>query len=232
MRAIPKAIRYAVVIGVLLSLVPLSWIALVRSKNSQQRRIHIIQDMDNQTRFKAQQVNTMFADRRAMRPLVPGTVARGELREDQHLNFGFDEAGEWATTFPMELDRALLERGRERFNIYCSACHGYSGFGDGIVHQRANRLVNNITGPVNGTTWVQPKSLHEDAVRTQPPGQIFNTVSYGIRTMAGYAPQIPVQDRWAIVAYVKALQRSQNASPADATAAAAKDPSAMVTDVR
>jgi mono/diheme cytochrome c family protein len=217
MLRIPRPMRYLAVLAVLASFLPLAWIAYVRSDSNEKRRIHLVQDMDNQTRFKAQQVNMLFADHRAMRPPVAGAVARGELREDQHLNFGMDGAGAWVTGYPAAapMSRELMARGQERYNIYCSVCHGYAGYGDGIVHQRADRLVNNSAGPVNGTTWVQPKSLHDDTVRNQPPGQIFNTVTYGIRTMAGYASQIPVQDRWAIVAYVKALQRSQDAQPSD-----------------
>ena len=117
---------------------------------------------------------------------------------------------DWATAFPAQtpVTIELLERGRERFNIYCQPCHGLAGYGDGIVQQRAMQLVETGT---NGTVWVAPKSLHEEAIRTQPVGQIFNTITNGIRNMPRYDSQIPVGDRWAIVAYVKALQRSQNA---------------------
>jgi mono/diheme cytochrome c family protein len=112
----------------------------------------------------------------------------------------------------MKMDAALLARGQERFGIYCAACHGYAGFGDGAVNQRALELVSNVNGPVNGTTWVAAKNLHDETVRTQSMGQVFNTITHGIRNMAGYGAQIPVADRWAIAAYVKALQLSQDAS--------------------
>jgi mono/diheme cytochrome c family protein len=115
----------------------------------------------------------------------------------------------------MKLDAATLARGRQRFDIYCSACHGYAGFGDGAVNQRAMELVTNANGPVNGTQWVAAKSLHDETTRNQPVGQLFNTITHGIRNMAGYASQIPVEDRWAIAAYVKALQLSQDAAAAD-----------------
>ena len=115
----------------------------------------------------------------------------------------------------MAMDAATLERGQQRFNIYCSACHGYAGFGDGAVNKRAMELVANATGPVNGTQWVAAKSLHDETTRNQPMGQLFNTITHGIRNMAGYASQIPVEDRWAIAAYVKALQLSQDAAAAD-----------------
>ncbi len=215
---IPRPFRIFVVLAVLFSFVPLAWIAYVRSKPAETRRIHILQDMDNQARFKSQQVNLLFADGRAMRPPVEGTVARGEQRERTAYEFGLDSSGEWVTSVPMQLSMELMERGRERFNIYCSVCHGKSGYGDGIVHRRATALVENATGPVNGTVWVQPKSLHDATVRDQPPGQIFNTVTYGIRNMSGYAAQVPTEDRWLIVAYVKALQRSQNAKISDVPA--------------
>jgi mono/diheme cytochrome c family protein len=151
-----------------------------------------------------------------MRPPVEGTVARGESYVDTHMYEGVS-GGQWATALPapMKLDAATLARGRQRFDIYCSACHGYAGFGDGAVNQRAMELVTNANGPVNGTQWVAAKSLHDDTTRNQPMGQLFNTITHGIRNMAGYASQIPVEDRWAIAAYVKALQLSQDAAAAD-----------------
>ena len=106
----------------------------------------------------------------------------------------------------------LLERGQGRFNIYCTPCHGYAGYGDGMVNERAQLIIGNSDPAiVKGTTWVQPKSLHEQLISEQPIGQLFNTIKNGVRTMSGYGAQIPVADRWAIVAYVKALQRSQTA---------------------
>jgi len=116
----------------------------------------------------------------------------------------------WATSFPpqVQVNLDLVYRGQDRFNIYCTPCHGYAGYGDGMVNERAMDLVN--LG-LNGTTWVQPKSVHEQLIREQPVGQTFNTITNGVRNMSGYAAQIPTEDRWAIVAYVKALQRSQTA---------------------
>jgi len=158
-----------------------------------------------------QQATDIFRDGRTMRPIVDGTVARGGLRDDDHFQRGVVNE-QWVTTFPAQvtIDRALLERGQERFSIYCTPCHGYGGYGDGMVHQRAMVL---LTQGVNGTEWVQPKSLHETAIAEQPIGKTFNSITNGIRNMAGYASQIPTEDRWAIVAYVKALQMSQNADP-------------------
>lgn len=222
----PKPIIYATLVLLILAMIPPALIARTRAVPNDRRRLHLIQDMDNQGKFRAQQVNHMFADDRAMRPPVPGTVARGELDLDDHYNRGIVQgaptatgpAVQWATTFPAQapLTMELMMRGQDRFTIYCRPCHGDSGYGDGIVHKRAMELV--LTG-ANGTAWVQPKSLHEQAIREQPVGQIFNTITHGIRTMPSYESQIPVADRWAIAAYIKALQRSQHAKPDDVPAA-------------
>ena len=206
----PKIIIIIALIMLTAAAVPPALIAQARAVRSKKPRIHLVQDMDNQPRFEAQHANALFADGRAMRPPVAGTVARGELRADDHLYRGIS-GGEWATTFPATIDvtMQLMERGRQRFNIYCQPCHGAAGYGDGIVNKRAMELLNLGT---NGTTWVAPKSIHEQLIREQPIGQLYNSITNGVRNMPPYGPQIPVADRWAIVAYVKALQRSQNAS--------------------
>ena len=162
--------------------------------------------MGKQPKFMAQEVNPLFADRRAMRPLVPGTIAQNDLRTDDHLYRGLVK-GEWALTFPMPVTDAVMQRGRERFDIYCAAFHGLSGYGDGMTARRAVAL--------NTPGWVQPSSYHTDLVRGRPVGHLFNTITYGIRTMPSYSAQIPVEDRWAIVAYVRARQRSQASPMAD-----------------
>jgi mono/diheme cytochrome c family protein len=218
---VPKPFIYVGLTLLVLALVPPALIARARTRTSPLPRIHIIQDMDNQSNFKAQQSNPLFADGRAMRPIVPGTVARGELATDTAYHMGVS-GGDWTTTFPAQVrvTERFMKRGQERFAIYCTPCHGDAGYGDGAVHQRAMELVN--TG-VNGTQWVAPKSLHDPEIRTQPVGQVYNTVTNGIRTMSGYAAQIPIDDRWAIVAYVKALQRSQHARPGDVPASERED---------
>lgn len=192
-----------------LMLVPFACIARSRGVTSPAPRIHLIRDMDNQARFKSQQVNPLFADRRAMRPPAPGTVAQGSLLEDEALATG-KESGVWTSTLPVPLTPGLLSKGRERFDIYCAPCHGLAGYGDGIVARRADRLQEG--------TWVPPTSLHTDVVRARTLGEIFNTITHGIRTMPAYGSQIPVSDRWAIVAYLKALQRSQWATLDDVPA--------------
>jgi mono/diheme cytochrome c family protein len=216
--SIPRVILFAGGTVACLLLIPPAAIAYIRSQPSEGRQIHIFWDMDAQVSYKPQEENTLFADGRAARPIVAGTVAVGEANLDTHWTEGVTGAtAEWATTLPSGLvaDETFMRRGQERFNIYCSPCHGFAGFGDGMVNKRAMALMTNASGPVDGTAWTTAKNLHEDLVRAQPLGQIYHSLSYGIRTMAGYSAQIPTEDRWAIAAYVKALQRSQNASPQD-----------------
>jgi len=203
---LPRWLLYSVAILVVLSWVPLALIMRARVTTSPHPRIHIIPDMDNQPKFKTQARNPMFADRRAMRPPVFGAVARGATLGEPALTNG--KTGEnWVTSLPIEVDLLALQRGRERYEIYCSPCHGLAGFGDGMVAMRADELLEG--------TWTPPTSFHTDLLRERPAGHLFNTISNGIRNMPAYGPQIPVQDRWAIVAYVRALQRSQNATVDD-----------------
>ncbi|MEW6741665.1 MAG: cytochrome c [Planctomycetota bacterium] len=192
-----------------LALVPLVMVARARVSKSDLPRIHLVPDMDSQPKFKAQAANPLFADGRAMRLPVEGTVARGELHDDEHLELG-KLNGVWAETFPVAVTADLMQRGRERFDIYCAPCHGLAGAGDGIVHQRSVALQEG--------TWVPPTSLHDDTVRIRPVGHLFNTITRGIRNMPAYGSQIALKDRWAIVAYVRALQRSQHATLADVPA--------------
>ena len=216
----PRSFLYVGLILLLCLLIPPAVIARVRATPNPNLPIHIIQDMDFQAKFKTQAVNPLFADRRTMRSPVENTVARGETYLDGHLYDGVVN-GQWADTLPSQvpLTLATLQRGQERYNIYCSVCHGETGGGDGIVNDKAMELVANTNGPVNGTVWVQAKNLvHDETVTVQPVGQLFNTVTHGIRNMAGYGSQVPVEDRWAIAAWVKVLQRSQNARPQDVPA--------------
>jgi mono/diheme cytochrome c family protein len=203
----PRWLILAAVIATALALVPLAMIAKARSTTSPRPRINIVPDMDNQPKFRAQQANPMFADGRAMRLPVPGTIARGELREDDALYRGKDADDQWVIVSPVPVTMQVMQRGHERFDIYCTPCHGYAGYGDGLVAKRADRLQEG--------TWTPPSSLHTELVRSRPAGLLFNTISNGVRTMPAYGAQIPVADRWAIVAYVRALQRSQDAAVAD-----------------
>jgi mono/diheme cytochrome c family protein len=203
---LPRWLLYTVAILVVLSWVPLALIMRARVTTSPQPRIHIVPDMDNQPKFKAQARNPIFADRRAMRPPVEGAVPRGAILGDPALTSG-KIAEDWVDAAPLEVDRELLRRGRERYDIYCSPCHGLVGFGDGMVAKRADELQEG--------TWTPPTSFHSELLRERPDGHIFNTITNGIRNMPAYGPQIRVEDRWAIVAYVRALQRSQSATVDD-----------------
>lgn len=188
------------------AVVPPLWIARARSSKSPAPRVHLIADMDDQPKVKTQRASTLFSDGRAMRPVPAGTVARGQLQDDDHLLQG-RAAGDWATAFPIDVSLATLRRGRERFDVFCAACHGLDGTGRGAVAVRAEELGEGA--------WVPPTSMHTEEVRQRPVGHLFNTISNGIRTMPSYASQIPVEDRWAIVAYVRALQRSQHSKIED-----------------
>ncbi len=210
----PRWIIGVTIILLCLALVPFVLVTNARVTKFKKPRIHLIPDMDVQPRFEAQEANLLFADRRAMRPPVAGTVARGELREDDALYRGRQsggqsrtrsdtQGGEWVVTLPISITREVMERGRDRYEIFCAPCHGLTGDGDGIVARRADQLREGA--------WIPPSSYHTDLVRERPVGHLFNTITHGIRSMPAYGPQIPTPDRWAIVAYIRALQRSQNA---------------------
>jgi len=205
----PRWVSAILVILATAALLPFACIYKARHTHTPLPRIHVIQDMDNQPRFKSQQVNPFFLDTRAERPPVAGTVARGQLAEDDGLNLGL-RAGTWVEAFPVPVTASLLKRGSERYQIFCSPCHGLAGAGDGIVAVRADRLQEG--------TWVPPSSLHAETVLARPVGHLYNSITNGIRTMPSYGSQIPVSDRWAIVAYVRALQRSRY-TPASALTA-------------
>lgn len=211
LNTLPKAFIGVGIFLITAALIPPVVIARMRTVPSSRPPIHLIQNMDNQPKYRAQQQNILFVDDRAMRPRVAGTIARGDMTVDTHFSMGM-VGDEWAVTFPerVTIDAGLLERGRDRFNIYCKLCHGSQGLGDGVVHERGMHL---LSIGADGTQWVPAKNLHEEAIVEQPVGQIYNTITNGIRNMAGYASQIPVADRWAITAYVKALQFSQQGDP-------------------
>lgn len=203
--AIPRELKWIAGILVTLTFVPLGLIAKARTGTTDTPRVHVIPHMDFQPKYKGQTKNTLFADERAMRMPVEGTVAHGELAIDEHFHRGVANGG-WATTLPaeVELNAATIDRGQERYDIYCAPCHGQAGFGDGMIHRRAEKI--------GAAKWIQPTSLHDAYVRGQAPGQLFNTITHGIRNMPAYGYAIPTADRWAIVAYINALQLSQHAS--------------------
>lgn len=217
-KKLPKWIMAFIVSSTAFALIPLVVAAKARNSKSSEPHIHIFPDMDFQPKFKSDQPNDLFPDERANRGVIDGTVSRNpaSLKADEAFFFG-TENGAWIQGFPkaLEVDQRLMERGRSRYNIYCSPCHGYDGQGMGTVPARVAK---------GGGSWavrnlVDNGAVPSKAVITMPNGQLFNTISNGYATMMGYAAQIPHQDRWAIVFYVRALERAHNASldevPAD-----------------
>lgn len=151
--------------------------------------------MHDQPRYDPLASSTFFDDGRSARPVVPGTVARGQLRLDEHLYTG-KVNGALVDTFPFPVTRPVLECGRERYNIYCSPCHDYLGTGHGMIVQRG---------------FQPPLSYHNDRLREAPVGHYFDVITNGFGAMRSYADRVSPEDRWAIIAYIRALQLSQHA---------------------
>lgn len=160
------------------------------------------QDMHDGPRFKPLQANDFFADGRASREIPAGTVARGFLRDDDVFFTGIQN-GAPVERIPMPITAELVARGRERFNIYCSPCHGVSGDGDGMIVKRG---------------YKRPTSYHDPRLRNERAGYFFDVMTRGFGQMPDYAAQVSPKDRWAVVAYIRALQLSQHASVGDLTA--------------
>jgi mono/diheme cytochrome c family protein len=158
------------------------------------------QDMHDQAKLEPYESSRFFADGQASRPLPAGTVARGQLREDKLLHTGMTPAGTFTAALPIPLDAQVLRRGRERFDAFCSPCHDRLGTGRGMVVRRGFKA---------------PTSFHDERLRQSPVGYFFDVMTNGFATMPSYASQIAVEDRWAIAAYVRALQLSQNARLAE-----------------
>jgi mono/diheme cytochrome c family protein len=215
-RSFPKATVWIALVAVLLSVLPVLWIARSRLVKSPTPRLEIFSDMDFQPKYKAQAASGLFADGRAMRPPVAGAVRWGGLEADDHFYRGLS-GGTWATTFPMTPDRAMMDRGQQRFNIYCATCHGWIGEGDGPTSVRAAKRDFDASqaDPLYKPTWVKPISLQAQGIREESVGELFQVITNGRRKMPSYAAQIPVRDRWAIILYIRALQRSQNATIQD-----------------
>jgi len=153
-------------------------------------------DMQVQPRYDPLAPSTFFEDGRSVRPEVPDTVARGHLRIDQHFYTGKVD-GVPVETFPFPITRQVLERGQDRYNIYCTPCHDFTGSGRGMIVQRG---------------FPPPPSYHIDRLRQAPVGHFFDVITNGYGGMYSYAARIPPADRWAIVAYIRALQMSQHAT--------------------
>ncbi len=160
------------------------------------------QDMHDQPRYRPLGESDFFADGQMSRPLVPGTVPRGSLKEDAHFYTGMVE-GRRAETFPFPITKEELARGRERYNISCTPCHGVLGDGEGMVVKRGFR---------------HPPSFHIERLRQEPVGHFFDVITNGFGAMPSHADQISPRDRWLIIAYIRALQLSQNAKLEDVPA--------------
>ena len=162
-------------------------------------------DMQDQPKYKPQRPSDFFADGRSERQPVEGTIARGTLDEDTAFYEGKDAAGKDIEAFPIAVDKAVIERGQQRFDIYCAPCHGRIGNGLGMIVRRG---------------FKQPPSYHIDRLREAPVGHFYDVISNGYGAMLNYASQVQPRDRWAIVAYIRALQYSQNANVNDLPAEA------------
>ena len=165
--------------------------------------------MEHQPKLRPQSASAFFADGRADRMPPPRTVARGMLREDDHLHRGKDASGGFVAGMPsgVKIDAAFLQRGRDQYQIYCAPCHSATGDGNGITKRYGM-----------GAT----PSYHDPRLRSMPDGEIYNTITNGKNTMLPYADKLVPEERWAVVAYVRALQRAQQGTAADVTDAAAK----------
>jgi mono/diheme cytochrome c family protein len=157
------------------------------------------QDMHNQPKYKPLRPSGFFADGSSARPRVEGTIARGTLQEDEGFFTG-KVGGVLLKESPVPVDAALVARGQERYNIYCTPCHDGTGNGNGMVVQRGYR---------------KPPSFHEERLRVADQGHFFDVMTNGFGAMPDYKVQVNPRDRWAIAAYIRALQLSQHASAAD-----------------
>jgi mono/diheme cytochrome c family protein len=210
----PRIIFYILLVVVALTLVPAGLIYKSMHSRKAAPRIQVVYDMDQQYKAKSQTTNEFFADGVSMRQPPAGAVARGRLYADDAFALGFRNTGGdtvFVDEFPVQVTMDLVKRGRERFDIFCATCHGLSGNGNGPVHVRAASLGEG--------TWTPPTDLTGATVVERPVGHIYNTIKNGIRNMPAYGPQIDPEDRWAIVAYVRALQLSRNATIDDVPAA-------------
>ncbi len=160
------------------------------------------QDMHDQPKYKPQRGSDFFADGRSNRPLIAGTIARGRLSEDELLDTGKSN-GEFGKLFPFEVTAKVLERGMSRYGIFCAPCHDATGAGNGMVVQRGMK---------------QPVSFHIPRLQEAVPGYFFDVMTNGFGAMYDYSDRIKVEDRWAIAAYVRVLQKAQSAKLADVPA--------------
>ena len=160
--------------------------------------IHLNPNMDNQQKYRALEESYFFADGSTMRTPIEGTIARGQYHENASFLTGKNEDGSYLLDNPIELSAEVLDRGQEMYNIYCSVCHSQVGNGKGRVTQYDYPVI--------------PANLHDQRIREQADGEMYNTIVYGLRSMPAYGYQLKTEDVWSIIHYVRALQRSQNAT--------------------
>jgi mono/diheme cytochrome c family protein len=208
--------RYAYFTLVFLCLLTVS-IMGIRGRRTAEAPIMVFPDMDFQAKYKPQRESKFFADGRTDRPPVPGTVPHGRtadqdsdrndnasfLRTDDFRYLGKNADGSFARGFPLPVDAALLARGRNRFEVYCQPCHGALGDGNGITKAYG---------------MIATASYHDDRLRAMAEGEIFNTITNGKNTMMSYADKLSPDERWAVIAYIRALQRARHATIADVPA--------------
>lgn len=176
-----------------------------RGDKSSEPPILLMRNMVDQSSYGPQSANQFYKDKLAARAPINGTVAEGEAETNKALFHGIEQNSTmdkpvWITRFPLILTTEFVKRGKDRFNIYCTPCHGYAGNSDGLATQAAG-----------GT--IRPTNLHDKEIIQKPVGKIFDAVTNGVNkwNMPGFSEQMSLQDRWAVVAYVRALQLSQNA---------------------
>jgi len=167
--------------------------------------IHLNPSMDDQPKVLSQTASTFFFDGASMRQPIPGTIAIDGLKEDAAFFQGKGADGQFVAKIPVPVDAAFLERGRQRYVIYCQPCHDARGDGKGILFQRAN---------------VPTASFHQDKILKYPDGQIFDIMTNGMGLMPAYRWPIPTSDRWAIIAYIRELERKRQETTASASAVA------------
>jgi mono/diheme cytochrome c family protein len=204
--------RHVYLVTALLVVLTIS-IAGFRGRRSAKPPVEVFPDMDRQAKYKPELESKFFADGRVDRPLPPGAVPRGRtvaadpdyLRADDFLYRGKTATSEFARGFPpgLVLNEQFMARGRERYTIYCAPCHGALGDGQGITR---------------GYGMVTTASYQDDRIRQMPEGEIFNTITHGKNTMISYADKLSPADRWAVIVYVRALQRARHGTAADVPA--------------
>lgn len=158
-----------------------------------------MRDMQDQPRYEPYEKSDFFGDAQSSRPLEKNTVSRGNLHVENYRSTGIQD-GDYGKGFPTAVSREMLERGRERFDIYCSVCHGKTGYGDGMVVERG---------------FPAPLPYHVSRLKEVSEGYLFNVITNGFGKMASYSDVLDIDDRWAVVAYIRTLQRSQDMTTAD-----------------